>query len=213
MSNKKRIYIKTVLNKDIRRFSLKPNSRIEEFQLIVQEIYKIPTSYIVDYLDNEGDHITVTNQLEFEEALHVAHTIRPKIIRFNIKLLVQIDKNTLEKSKKLDLINDQNQQIIDCPEPELEQEQKEELEQDQKEGQETEKKKEQEKEKPVQKKKEQKEKKNEKKVIPNTDVPYFNELMSIAEMGFEDLDLVLKLLKKYKGDVQKVVLRLSQIKN
>ncbi|KAJ3431583.1 protein clmp1 [Anaeramoeba flamelloides] len=211
MSNKKRIYIKTVLNKDIRRFSLKPNSRIEEFQLIVQEIYKIPTSYIVDYLDNEGDHITVTNQLEFEEALHVAHTIRPKIIRFNIKLLVQIDKNTLEKSKKLDLINEQNQQIMDCTETGIEEQPRTQPDLARTEEQETEQQEEQE----TKKKDECESKKIKRKieVIPNTDVPYFNELMSIAEMGFEDLDLVLKLLQKYKGDVQKVVLRLSQIKN
>lgn len=70
------IVIKITYGSDIRRLTLKTEPSFAELQTLLKNLYAadIPNVFMIKYLDDEGDKISVTNQQELAEAWEFART-------------------------------------------------------------------------------------------------------------------------------------------
>ena len=87
------ITLKTSLNSDIRRFTFSPDSSFQDLQQLLSKLYgKLEEGYFykVKYQDDEGDYISITNDLELAEAFH-----------FNTKLPLRFYLSVDEKTASI----------------------------------------------------------------------------------------------------------------
>merc|ERR1711879_1097779 len=70
-NNTMSITLKVSINSQIRRFTLPTPSNWEEFQTKLASLLEVKSPLTVKYTDEEGDLITISNQMDLEEGLRV----------------------------------------------------------------------------------------------------------------------------------------------
>eukprot|EP00727_Mastigamoeba_balamuthi_P012131 m51a1_g7540 hypothetical protein (331) ;mRNA; f:64579-66418 len=78
------VVVKTKFGDDIRRFTFARGS-FDAFCSYVASLYP-EKRLALSYVDDEGDVVRITHSDEFDEALRIAHTLSPQILRITITL-------------------------------------------------------------------------------------------------------------------------------
>jgi hypothetical protein len=93
----KQIVVKTSLNEDIRRFSVKEDCSWSNFKQLMYKLYDVDvTAYRITYKDEEGDDLSITTDEELKEGLRIASEMNPPILRVTLKMT-----NPLSSSQNL----------------------------------------------------------------------------------------------------------------
>jgi len=83
----KQIVVKTSLNEDIRRFSVKEDCSWSNFKQLMYKLYDVDvTGYRITYKDEEGDDLSITTDEELKEGLRIASEMNPPILRVTLKI-------------------------------------------------------------------------------------------------------------------------------
>jgi len=83
----KQIVVKTSLNEDIRRFSVKEDCSWSNFKQLMYKLYDVDvTAYRITYKDEEGDDLSITTDEELKEGLRIASEMNPPILRVTLKM-------------------------------------------------------------------------------------------------------------------------------
>jgi len=83
----KQIVVKTSLNEDIRRFSVKEDCSWSNFKQLMYKLYDVDvTGYRITYKDEEGDDLSITTDEELKEGLRIASEMNPPILRVTLKM-------------------------------------------------------------------------------------------------------------------------------
>jgi len=94
------IVVKTSLNDDIRRFSVKDDCTWSDFKLLMHKLYEVDVStYRITYKDEEGDDLSITTDEELQEGLRLANQMKPAILRVTLKLPNPLLLSTSETEK------------------------------------------------------------------------------------------------------------------
>jgi len=95
--------VKSTLNGDLRRFTVDETITFAQLNVLLQNLYRIDTSTLgLHYVDEEGDDISITSDIELSEAVRVAVTSKPSILRVNlnrevVKVEVKVEVPSLEE--------------------------------------------------------------------------------------------------------------------
>jgi len=88
MSNINTVVIKASLNEDVRRFTLSsPFTYVRLVEQLYQaydaklKTYTTKQTFVIKYRDDENDLITLSNDVELEDAVLIASSLNPKILK------------------------------------------------------------------------------------------------------------------------------------
>jgi len=88
------IVVKSNLAGDLRRFSMDPDITFPQFCALLARLYDLPppgssSALLVKYTDEEGDLLSLTNDVELSEAVRVTKSSKTPILRVTLSLRVQ----------------------------------------------------------------------------------------------------------------------------
>jgi len=75
------VVIKSSFDGDLRRFTVDTTTNFDTFCTLLKNLYKRSCPLLVKYIDEEGDQISLTNDFDFAEALRLASTTQPAVLR------------------------------------------------------------------------------------------------------------------------------------
>eukprot|EP01090_Pellita_catalonica_P012762 TRINITY_DN2852_c0_g1_i1.p1 TRINITY_DN2852_c0_g1~~TRINITY_DN2852_c0_g1_i1.p1 ORF type:complete len:514 (-),score=109.86 TRINITY_DN2852_c0_g1_i1:33-1574(-) len=80
------VTLKITYNKDIRRLTLAEKPSIDKLQTIVENLFTptLSSAFVLKYLDDEGDFVSITHARELDEAWIMASASKPSILRVTV---------------------------------------------------------------------------------------------------------------------------------
>jgi hypothetical protein len=92
------IVVKIMLNGEMRRFRIEENASFEQFYVLLKNLFckENLDLYHIQYVDSDGDNVTVSCTMELEEAILQAKQISPSspILRLSLTNRVPVNKDT-----------------------------------------------------------------------------------------------------------------------
>eukprot|EP01102_Stenamoeba_stenopodia_P006972 TRINITY_DN194_c0_g1_i1.p1 TRINITY_DN194_c0_g1~~TRINITY_DN194_c0_g1_i1.p1 ORF type:complete len:356 (-),score=105.08 TRINITY_DN194_c0_g1_i1:114-1181(-) len=77
--------LKIKFNEDVRRITLDKPTKFAELRTVLSGLFRaLPENYVLKYVDEEEDLITISSDMELEEAFELARKSPIKILRLNI---------------------------------------------------------------------------------------------------------------------------------
>eukprot|EP01090_Pellita_catalonica_P003541 TRINITY_DN13209_c0_g1_i1.p1 TRINITY_DN13209_c0_g1~~TRINITY_DN13209_c0_g1_i1.p1 ORF type:complete len:371 (+),score=73.72 TRINITY_DN13209_c0_g1_i1:58-1113(+) len=86
-----RVTIKTKFEDDLRRFSVQDDVSFAQFSDEIKAHYGVEGAVLIKYFDDEGDLITITNDLELQAAFSFIKTQVPPILRVSVYANVAVN--------------------------------------------------------------------------------------------------------------------------
>lgn len=119
------ITLKIKFNEDVRRITLDKPTKFAELRTVLSGLFRsLPENYVLKYVDEEEDLITISSDMELEEAFELAKKSPIKILRLNIHaesasapfVVNQNDVSKLACNAMSDVVNAQGfQTLISSP--------------------------------------------------------------------------------------------------
>lgn len=119
------VTLKIKFNEDVRRITLDKPTKFAELRTVLSGLFRsLPENYVLKYVDEEEDLITISSDMELEEAFELAKKSPIKILRLNIHaesatapfVVNQNDISKLACNAMSDVVNAQGfQTLISSP--------------------------------------------------------------------------------------------------
>jgi len=99
------IVVKSCLNDDLRRFTVKNDCSWTEFKQLLAKLYEVDIfPYRITYKDEEGDDVTITTDEELAEAFRQTSLMTLKVLRLNLIISTSTPKS-LSSSHDVPMFN------------------------------------------------------------------------------------------------------------